>query len=331
MRYRELGSSGMNVSVLSFGAWQLADAGYWGEDTGADGQAAVDAALGAGINLFDTAEGYAGGESERALGRALGSRRKDVFIASKVSPNNCTPGDLRRSCEASLERLGAGAIDLYQVHWPVCDVPVAEVSATLERLQDEGKVREIGLSNYGPFDLADWFATGSAVSDQLGYNLLFRAIEHDIVPACQDRGLGILVYMPVFQGILAGRWDAVDGIPANRRRTRHFSSAREGVRHGGPGYEELTMQTLEGIATVCEELGQPMATVAVAWLLAKPGVTSVIVGGRNPRQVERNLSAAGLELDPEVVARLDAITDPLKDHFGTNCDMWQPAGKSRIR
>ncbi|MBN2309693.1 MAG: aldo/keto reductase [Candidatus Hydrogenedentes bacterium] len=331
MKRRRLGSSDLEVSALSFGAWQLGDSGYWGQDPNIDEQAAVDAAIDAGITLFDTAEGYARGESERALGRLLGPKRKDVLIASKVSPNHCAPADLRAACEASLQRLGTDVIDLYQVHWPIRDVPAADAYGELERLQTEGKIRAIGVSNFGPEDLDDWFASGSCVSDQLGYNLLFRAIEYEIVPACRKYNLGILVYMPVLQGILAGRWKSVDEIPENRRRTRHFSGDREGVRHGEPGCEELTFKVLGDIAGIAEEVGQPMATVAMAWLLAKPGVTSVIIGGRNPRQVTRNVGAADLELSAEVVGRLDEATEPLRAYFGRNCDMWQPAGNSRIR
>ncbi|MCP4643393.1 MAG: aldo/keto reductase [bacterium] len=331
MRYRRLGSSGWDVSVLTFGAWQLGDSGYWGADGDADEQAAVDAALDAGVNFFDTAEGYGGGESEKALGKALGARRKDVLIASKVSPSHCAPADLRKACEASLARLGTDWIDLYQVHWPIRDVPLADAYGELKALQDEGKIRAVGLSNYGPKDLADWFASGTSVSNQLGYNLLFRPIEFEIVPACEKRDLGIMAYMPIMQGILAGRWSSVDEIPANRRRTRHFSCDREGVRHGMPGCEALTMEALAKIGDVCNDIGQPMATVAMAWLLAKPGVTTVIVGGRKPDHVARNMPAADLDLDAEEVARLDAATDPLKDHFGANCDMWQGDADSRIR
>ena len=331
MRYRELGTSGVEVSVLAHGAWQLGDPQYWGQDSNADEQAAVNASLDAGINLFDTAESYGNGASEQALGKLLGPHRKDVYIASKVSPSNCAPADLRTSCEASLKRLGTDFIDLYQVHWPIRDVPVADAYGELERLREEGKVRFIGLSNYGPRDLTEWFAHGAAVSNQLGYNLLFRAIEYEIVPKCQQLNVGILVYMPILQGLLADRWDSLDDIPEARRRTRHFSNQRSAVRHGEPGCEQLTIEALAGIREVCRELGRPMAHIAIAWLLAKPGVTSVIIGGRKPHQLERNIEAATLDLSPETVARLDEATSPLKEYFGASWDMWQSPVNSRIR
>ncbi len=331
MQYRKLGDSDLYVSVLAFGAWQIGDPGYWGVDAEADAQAAVDAAIDAGINLFDTAESYGGGESERALGKALGAKRKDVLIATKVSPSNCAPEKLRRSCEASLGRLGTDVIDLYQIHWPFRDVPVAEIRAELQRLHEEGKIRAAGVSNFGPGDLEAWMAHGSCASNQVGYNLLFRAIEYEIVPACLAYGVGILAYMPLLQGILSGRWRSVEEIPEARRRTRHFADTRQSTRHGEPGCEAMTFDALRGLQEIADGLGQPLANVAMAWLLAQPGVTSVIVGARNPHQVTRNVAAADLALPGETARALSAVTGPLKQHFGTNADMWVGGDGSRIR
>lgn len=331
MKYRTLGTSGLDVSALSFGAWQLGDPGYWGPDAQADGEAAVHAAIDVGINLFDTAESYGGGESERALGRTLGGKRDRVLIASKVSPSNCAPDKLRASCEASLQRLGTDVIDLYQVHWPCRDHVFADVYAELARLRDEGKIRAIGVSNFGPRDLAAWLEAGEAVSNQLGYNLIFRAVEHEIVPTCRANGIGVLAYMPLMQGLLACRWHTIDDIPQARRRTRHFAASREGTRHGEPGCEELTMALLSGLAKIAEGIDRAPATVALAWLLAQPGVASAIVGGRNPAQVNRNLDAVDLELDIGTLTELDRLSQPLKQHFGTNADMWLGDTESRIQ
>ncbi|MFO7975046.1 MAG: aldo/keto reductase [Candidatus Hydrogenedentota bacterium] len=323
MQYRTLGNSDLKVSIYAFGAWQLGDSTYWGEKATTDAEAVVQSAIDAGVNLFDTAESYGNGNSERVLGKALGTRRKDVSIATKVSPNHLLPSEkLREACEASLKRLGTDVIDLYQVHWPCDPAQFDDAAATMVRLKDEGKIRAIGVSNFGSQHLDAWIKSGKCHSNQLGYNLLFRAIEYEIVPACQKHGVGILVYMPIMQGILAGRWKTVDEMPEARRRTRHFSSERPGTRHGEPGCEDLLMDTLRQLNVLCEEIGQPMARVAIAWLMQQPGVTSVIVGGRTPAQLERNLAAADLELDDAVLARLNAITDPLKERLGTNPDMW---------
>lgn len=331
MRYRRLDSSDLNVSVIAFGGWQLGDPEYWGADAGIDADGTVRAALDAGVTLFDTAEMYGAGRAEEALGRALGARRGEAIIASKVLPQHCAPDALRAACEASLVRLGTDYIDLYQVHWPCRDVPFDETYDALERLRDEGKIRYAGVSNFGPHDLGAWMQHGEAVSNQLGYNLLFRAIEHEIVPACQRHGLGILVYMPLMQGLLSGRWRTVEEIPMLRRRTRHFSSSRDGTRHGEPGCETLLEDTLAKLATIAGETGRTMAELAIAWTISQPGVTAVIVGARKPHQLLRNLAAADWIPEPEVLSQLDTVTQPLKDHFGANADMWQGAESGRIR
>ncbi len=256
MHYRRLGSSDFDVSVLALGAWQFGDPSYWGDTPEKKIQATVDRALDAGINLFDTAEMYGNGESERALGKALGSRRDDVFIASKVVPEHCAPGALRKACENSLRRLNTSAIDLYQVHWPIRDTPIGEVYGVLERLRDEGKVRAAGVSNFGVQDLTEWCDVGDCVSNQLGYNLLFRAVEWDILPACRAKGVGVLAYMPLMQGLLSGRWTVPDEVPTQRRRTRHFSRDRDGTRHGEAGCETETFQALDGLRKIADDLGQ---------------------------------------------------------------------------
>ncbi len=331
MRYRRLGTSDLNVSTLAFGAWQIGDPAYWGEGSETEIQATVDTALDAGINLFDTAEMYAEGASERALGKALGARRNEIAVASKVRPDKCAPADLRKACESSLGRLGTDVIDLYQVHWPVRDVPFADVYGELARLQEEGKIREIGVSNFGARDVAAWMENGACVSNQLGYNLLFRAIEWEVLPACRARQVGVLVYMPLMQGLLAGRWKCADDVPQLRRRTRHFSRARNGTRHGEDGCERLTFDTIAEIEKLAQSLGVPMANLALTWLMAQPGITAVIVGGRRPKQLSRNLGAVELGLDQAILDNLNRITDPLKLQFGANADMWLAGEESRIR
>ncbi|MCC6155212.1 MAG: aldo/keto reductase [Candidatus Hydrogenedentes bacterium] len=331
MQYRILGSSDLNVSVVSFGAWQIGDSAYWGANDETDAQRVIDAALDAGVNLFDTAEMYGKGESERVLGRVLGANRDRVYVASKVWPDKCTPVLLRQACEDSLQRLNTDRIDLYQIHWPPRDVPFADVFGEMARLRDEGRIRYVGVSNFGAQDLNAWMSAGDCVSNQLGYNLLFRAIEWEVVPACARHGCGVLAYMPLLQGILSGRWKTADEIPQLRRRTRHFSRDREGTRHGEPGCEGLTFTTLRELQRIADELGEPMANVALAWTIAQPDITSVIVGARRPDQLERNLDAARLTLSSDTLAALNAATQPLKEYFGRNADMWLTDSESRIR
>ncbi len=330
MQYRKLGKTDVEVSHLAFGAWQLGDPAYWGTDTQADAQAAVDAAIDGGINFFDTAEMYGDGESERVLGKVLGKRRNNLILATKAWPTNCAPKDLRAACEASLERLGTDYVDLYQIHWPFSHASYEEAQAELDKLKAEGKIRMAGVSNFGTRDLASWLETGQAVTNQLGHNLLFRAVEYDIVPACRRQGVGVIAYMPLLQGLLAGKWDSIEDIPPNRRRTRHFSGTRENVKHGEPGCEDLLMQTLNHLSQFADAIDVPLATVSICWLAAQPGVDSVIVGARDAAQVRRNLQAAAIDIGPAAIAQLNEITGPLKNHLGDNADMWLSEAESRI-
>lgn len=344
MQYRKLGLSNLDVSVLSFGAWQLGDPGYWGTRTPTKPGEAVRAAIDGGINLFDTAEVYGKGESERILGAALGADRKRVAIATKVLPQHCTPARLRAACEASLRRLGTDYIDLYQIHWPFRQQPVRDlqgnpvqeaidvpsVCESLRALQNEGKIRLIGLSNYGPEDMEEWFQYGFADANQIGYNIISRAVEYEVMPACRAHQLGVLAYMPLMQGLLANRWDSVEALPVARRRTRHFSARREGVRHGENGHETLLMETVTGLRNFAEAIGVPMARMCLCWVLAQPGVTSAIIGARSPDQVVRNLRAATLNLGPAAIAQLNEISAPLKMAMGKNADLWQGEAESRI-
>jgi myo-inositol catabolism protein IolS len=329
MKTRKLGNSGFEVSVLAMGAWQLADDKYWGR--GGDPERTVKVALDAGITLFDTAEMYADGESEKVLGKALGRDRDKALIATKVFSTHCSPEAVRKSCEDSLRRLRTDRIDLFQVHWPARDAAFADTAREMAKLRKEGKIRALGVSNFGPKDLEEWLEGGEAASDQIGYNLLFRAPEYEMIPACVQHQVGILVYMPLLQGILTGRWSTVEEIPPTRRRTRHVASTRENTRHGEPGCEAELLEALRRIQAFSAKLGHPMADVALAWLLAKPGVTSVIVGAREPEQVWRNAVGAQLQLEPEAVAELDEITEPIKAKLGGNCDLWIGKKESRIR
>jgi aryl-alcohol dehydrogenase-like predicted oxidoreductase len=312
------------------GCWAFAGGDYWGEQSEADSGAAVDAALDAGVNFFDTAEGYGAGASEEVLGRALGARRKEVVIASKVSGRNLAPAGVAEACEESLRRLGTDHIDLYQIHWPSRTVPLADTMGALGRLVEAGKIRAIGVSNFGPMDMDELDALGRAESNQLPYNLLWRAIEFEILPKCVGREVGVLSYSSLMQGLLAGKFAEPGDVPAHRARTRHFDSAtHELARHGEAGCEAETFAAVGRIRDIAGRAGLSMADVSIAWLLAQPGVTSVIAGMRTREQAERNARAADLELPPEIVAELTAATEGLKDALGGNADMWQ--SESRMR
>ncbi len=331
METRQLGNSAIDVSALSFGCWAIVGGMNWGHQEKDDSLAALRAAYDAGITTFDTAEMYGNGRSEQLIGEALGDVRDRIVIASKALPEHFAPADLRAACERSLRNLGTTWIDLYQLHWPNWDIPIEEPLDTLEALKAEGKIRAYGVSNFGPLDLRDALRDGYDVaSNQVAYSLVFRAVEYAIQPACVDAGVAILCYSPLLHGLLTGKFKRPEEVPEDRARTRHFSSQRwPQARHGEAGVEALLFEAIQDIHEVADEIGAPMADVALAWLLGRPGVASVIVGGRNAGQVQRNVRAASLSLEADVVERLDRISAPLMEAMGPNPDMWQPTPRIR--
>jgi len=329
MQYRRLGRTDLKVSAVAMGCWAIAGGSMWGPQDEEDSIAAIEAALEVGITLFDTAEAYGAGYSERLLGRTLAGRRDDVVISSKVSASHLGPDDLKAACEASLQHLGTDRIDLYQIHWPSRSVPIADSLGAMEELKAEGKIRVIGCSNFGPRDLAHLLSHGRVEVDQVAYNMLFRAAEFELMPLCSRRGICVLPYSPIAQGLLTGKFASADQVPPSRARTRHFAAEREQSIHGEPGAEKETFEAIEAIRGISAELGAPMAQVSLAWLLARPGVPSVLAGARSAEQVRVNAAAADLALSDEVLGRLTRATDQLKERLGEGLDMWQ--SETRIR
>lgn len=326
MRYRKLGKTDIEISKIGFGTWALSGGAQWGEQDDADAVNAVAKALDVGMTFLDTAEGYGKGKSEKIIGRALkDGKREKAVIASKVSPGNLKADDLKQSCEKSLERMDTDYIDLYQVHWPNTDVPIEETMQALQELKDAGKIRAIGISNFGPRDMNEIFKTGVEVaSNQLAYNLVFRAIEYDILPICREHGLSVLAYSPLMQGVLTGKFAKPEDVSDERARTRIYDSERHlYANHGETGAEDEIFDFLDVLKEVAEDLDETMAHVALAWVSEQDGVGSAIVGGRNPSQVDRNVKAGDLELPADAIRRLSDESEGVKAKMGPNADMWQ--------
>lgn len=334
MEMHKCGKSDIEVSVLGVGCWSYGgdEDSYWGNQEQSAVNEVVAAALDCGINYFDTAEGYNEGRSEEALGLALKGRRDQAVISTKIGPDNTAPAVLREHCEASLNRLGTDYIDIYYVHWPITDHSVEDAFATLCDLKNEGKIRSISVSNFGILQLTEALATGAQIDlNQICYNLISRAIEVEIVPLCLKHGIGIVPYMPLMQGLLTGKYATLDEVPPNRRRTRHFRGDTPPSRHGDPGAEAETCSVLAQLRKICTEEDIPMARLALAWTMARPGVTSVLVGARDVEQLADNAAAADLNLDIELIHHLDDLTYPLLQQLGSNADYWQPLENTRIR
>lgn len=311
MKYRQLGASGLAVSEVGLGC------NNFGRRIDRDAvQAVVDAALDAGITLFDTADTYRSptADSEELLGAALKGRRDQAVIATKFGSDmhgaNGPDWDVRGSrryiriaVEASLRRLDTDWIDLYQIHRPDPRTPIEETLDALNDLVHEGKVRYIGSSNYPAWQVADadWTARSRGlcrfVSAQNDYNLLRRQAEDELLPACEHLGIGFLPYFPLASGLLTGKYREGRPPPEGTRL-----AAMSGTLETAP------WKTVEALIAHVAEAGRPLVELAVGWLLAKPVVSSVIAGATRPEQVWANVAAADTPLTPDEVAALDALT-----------------------
>jgi aryl-alcohol dehydrogenase-like predicted oxidoreductase len=318
MEYRQLGTSGLRVSTLTLGTMGFGGTGF-AENVGqidVDGaRREIDIARDAGVNLFDTADVYSAGVSEEILGKALGSNRDDVLVASKVRlPMGDGPNDaglsrhhIIRSVEGTLKRLGTDYLDLYQVHEWDGQTPLEETLAALDDLVRWGKVRYIGISNFAAWQMmktlwtADKKGLTPFVSTQVHYSLQTRDIENEIVPAAVDQGLGILVWSPLAGGLLSGKYRRGVDAPAG---SRHIEGWNE-----PPVYDkEQLYDIVEELVAIADGHDATPAQVSLAWLLAKPAVTSLIIGARTEEQLRGNLAAAELTLTSAEIERLDAIS-----------------------
>jgi len=322
--------SDLTVTRLTFGAWAIVGGFNWGHQEEKDSLAALREAYEQGITFFDTAQAYGNGESERMIHQALGDVYDKIVIATKIVPDDFHYEDVKTACEARIQALKADHLDLLQLHWPNHEVPVEETMRALVDLKQEGKIRAFGVSNFGRQDLTEALQTTKEISsNQLPYNLLWRAIEYEILPTCREHNIPVLSYSSIMQGLLAGKFNNPKEVPDDRARSRHFSSQRTQARHNEAGQEVKTFEAIARIHQVANREGIPMAHLSMAWLLAQPGMGSIIVGGRNVEQVKDNVAAMEVSLSDDLVEELNQITQPLKEALGSNADMWQ--SDSRIR
>lgn len=331
MRYTRLPGTELKVSVIAMGSWALAGDMTWGDQSEAESIAATRAALDAGINFFDAAPGYGDGLAEERLGKGLVGVRDQAIIATKIGPEAMREGAVAASLDKSLARLRTDYVDLLQIHWPSREVPLAETWGALERLRAQGKIRAIGVSNFGPRDLADALALGQPSTNQVPYALLARSIEVEVLPACARAGVGILCYSPLLWGLLTGKYASPEEVPRGRARSRHFSCQRPLTRHGEGGCEAETFAAIRALEALAQRLDLPLSDVAVAWLLHQPGVTAVVTGIRRPTQAAHNARAAAVNLDAATLAEVARITEPVKRALGSNVDLWQSSADSRYR
>ncbi|WP_329139378.1 aldo/keto reductase [Streptomyces sp. NBC_01476] len=315
MQYDQLGATGAFVSRIALGTMTFGGAGTppWNVIGGLDEKAAdeiVGIALDGGVNLVDTADMYAGGECEEILGRVLGPRRRDVVLATKLfvrmgkGPNQVGLSRLwvTQALEDSLRRLRTDHIDLYQIHSFDPLTPVEETLGALDDAVRQGKIRYIGASNLAAWQMAKYLGASDLgglsrfVSQQVYYSLAGRDIEREILPLAVDRKLATLVYSPLAGGFLTGKFDRDGSSDEQSRRAQ---------ANNPPVDPDRAYDIVDALRAVAERHGVGVPRVAIAWVLAQPGVTSAIVGARRPGQLTETLAAADLELTAEDLRELD--------------------------
>ncbi|WP_436495639.1 aldo/keto reductase family protein [Actinokineospora sp. HUAS TT18] len=315
MQFRRLGRSGLNVSEISYGNW-LTHGSQVEEDAA---HACVRAALEAGITTFDTADVYANTKAESVLGRALaGERRESLEIFTKVfwptGPGGPNDKGLSRkhiieSANASLKRLGTDYVDLYQAHRFDRTVPLEETMLAFADLVRQGKVLYLGVSEWN----AEQITRGAAlarelnvplISSQPQYSMLWRVIEDQVVPACEREGISQIVWSPIAQGVLTGKYKPGAEVPAGSRATDERGSTMI-----ARWLRDDVLAAVQNLEPLAKEADLTMAQLAVAWVLQNPNVASAIIGASRPEQVTENVKAAGVKLDADLLAKIDEVLD----------------------
>ncbi len=320
MEYRQLGQSGLRVSVLTMGTMTFGGRGGFAQVGNTDvvqARRQVDMCLDAGVNLVDTADVYSGGLAEEIIGEVLTGRRDQVLVATKVRmPMGRGPNDAGLSrqhvisgCEASLRRLGIDHIDLYQVHEWDGQTPLEETLEALDLLVQQGKVRYVGASNYAAWQLMKALGTAERlglprfVSQQIYYSLQAREAEYELVPLAVDQGLGILVWSPLAGGLMTGKYRRDQQPSAGSRQLTDWNEP--------PVYDrDRLYDIVETLVGIAEHRGVSAPQIALAYLLGRPAVTSLVIGARTTEQLADNLAAASLRLTESERADLDKASAP---------------------
>lgn len=297
MKYANFGKTDRKVSKIGFGCWEMGGE-MWehrGDDINAD---AVCKALDEGINNFDTAEGYGEGHSEEVLGKAIKNRRKDIFLATKVSKKNLRPSDLRNSITGSLKRLCTDYVDLYYIHWPNPEIPLEETMLEMVKIQKEGLIRYIGVSNFDVPLLKAAMKIGRVEAVQNEYSLLHRDFEKELLGFCAENSISLMSYSSVAKGILTGAFH-FGGV---KLKQDDFRSTR---RLFIPADLEAERTLLETMRQTAASMNITCGQLALAWLFHQRGVCSALVGTQNEKHFLENIMAADIVIPGETLSVLN--------------------------
>ena len=318
MQLRLLGKTGIKISPIIMGTWQ-AGRQMWAGIDDQETTRAIRVAVEAGINTIDTAPVYGNGHSERIIAKAIGDIRDQVVIATKVFATDMKGAKVAAACERSLVNLDTDYIDLYQIHWPSGAfgseiVPIQETLQALNTLKDQGKIRAIGVSNFSRRELEEALQYGDIVSLQPPYSLIWRKVEKDALPLCRQRGLAILAYSPMAQGLLTGKFQAAHQFARgdHRRSNRLFQ----------PALFPHVQVVLDELAPIAARHKATLGQLALAWVMAQPD-TCAIAGARNADQVRENAAAAEIVLTSEDLAAMDRISRQVTAHLDDDPVMWK--------
>ncbi len=350
MEYRKAGRSDLELSILGLGCWSLGGGTYWGDSNPEDEKRLLHTAFDLGINYFDTAELYYDGRSEEALGRAIKELPRDrLIIGSKIFPTNAYYQQTLDHCEASLKRIDTDYLDLYMVHWPLnmrslelatkdenilSNPPqVEDTVAALLKLRDQGKIRNIGVSNFGNYWMQEFERQGIMIAvNQLIYNLFSRAIEFEILPYCEQSDTGVIGYSGLMEGLLTGKYESLDDIPAHYCRTRHYHKDRSPQsRHGGEGCEKEMTEALHKIRKIADDEGIGMAELSIWWATRNKAITCVLAGTRSPERLKENVAGATAVLPDDIYQALDEVSRPVMDALGPYPDAYEHPSLDRTK
>lgn len=309
MNKRKLGKNGPELSEIGLGAWAIGGAWKfgWGPSDDKESIRTIHRALDLGINWIDTAAAYGLGHSEEVVGKAIKDRRDQVYVATKCGLvwnakgqvwNDISRRSIRQEIEASLKRLNLDVIDLYQIHWPYANQSEKQAWHELVKLKKEGKVRWLGVSNFDVTLLKNCEKIHHIDSLQPPYNLLRREVESEIVPFCQQNGIGVIAYSPMMSGLLSGRFDITKLANDDWRRRDPFFQE--------PGLSKH-LDFVNRLRQIAQKYDKTVGQLAVAWVLRQPALTAAIVGARRVDHVEQNVKASGWTLDDEDLEQIDRL------------------------
>ncbi len=312
MEYRAFGRTGLDVSAIGYGCWEIG--GGYGHFDENEVVAAVQRALDLGINLFDTAEGYGYGQSERLLGKALGARRKEAIVVTKFGiyrPEGEWHRDSRRetalaAIDRSLKALGTDYVDVYLIHWPDRETPLEESMGALEEIVQAGKARFVGVSNFTPDQIETCMATRRVDIAQYGYHMFDRRLEREIFPTIAEHGIGLMTYGSLAHGLLAGAFTPETSFDEDDWRSN-------GIAFNIPLFTEevfaRNVAAVDDLKTIAARHGKTVAHLALRWVLSNPVVSVALVGFRRPVEVEEGAASLDWSLDQETLDEINAVFD----------------------